>query len=540
MVKKLLGPKREGLHPDYERENFERVLAGAFDVERRERLEVRHAAAVLRPPQGRRQPDRPHRSRALMSGQEAAPAAGAGAAQEPAPGPAAGAATCWPSATWRCCRRSRSRQPLFDLLSDNPEFFAARGSTASEIIVFAVLLVLVPPALLLAIELLVGLASERARAIVHLVFIGLLAAVVFVQALKKAIDAGDARADRAGPGARRAGGAGLRARRAGALVPQRAHARRRWCSSSLFLFISPTCRSSRCPARPARRPSDGVERVPVVMIVFDEFPSTSLLDAKGEIDAKRYPGFARAGARTAPGSATRTRSTTPPARRCRRSWTATCPRRARCPPPPSTPTASSPCSARATAMNVSEEATSVCPRDLCEDARLDEPFVDRLTSMTEDLGPGLRARGLAPRDRGATCRRCRRPGASSAATAGAAARRPRPPTPATSPTRARTSRATATTASTSGSTRSAAEQADAQLQARPAAARAVAVPARRAPVPPHGHRADPRDLAPVLQGPGPGATSSSCATCSRSGFADLRAAQDDSTASSSWASTTTR
>ena len=39
MVKKLLGPKREGLHPDYERESFERVLAGAFDVERRERLE---------------------------------------------------------------------------------------------------------------------------------------------------------------------------------------------------------------------------------------------------------------------------------------------------------------------------------------------------------------------------------------------------------------------------------------------------------------------------------------------------------------------
>ena len=39
MVKTLLGPKREGLHPDYERESFERVLASAFDVERRERLE---------------------------------------------------------------------------------------------------------------------------------------------------------------------------------------------------------------------------------------------------------------------------------------------------------------------------------------------------------------------------------------------------------------------------------------------------------------------------------------------------------------------
>ena len=39
MVQKLLAPKRDGLHPDYERESFERVLSQAFDVERRERLE---------------------------------------------------------------------------------------------------------------------------------------------------------------------------------------------------------------------------------------------------------------------------------------------------------------------------------------------------------------------------------------------------------------------------------------------------------------------------------------------------------------------
>ena len=51
-------------------------------------------------------------------------------------------------------------QPLFDLLQDNPEFFAARGSTGFDIISFSLLLVLVPPALLLAIELLVGLASR--------------------------------------------------------------------------------------------------------------------------------------------------------------------------------------------------------------------------------------------------------------------------------------------------------------------------------------------------------------------------------------------
>ena len=38
MVRQLLAPKREGLHPDYELGFFERCLADAFDVERRERL----------------------------------------------------------------------------------------------------------------------------------------------------------------------------------------------------------------------------------------------------------------------------------------------------------------------------------------------------------------------------------------------------------------------------------------------------------------------------------------------------------------------
>jgi hypothetical protein len=38
-VRKLLAPKREGLHPDYELEFFERCLGEAFEVERSERLE---------------------------------------------------------------------------------------------------------------------------------------------------------------------------------------------------------------------------------------------------------------------------------------------------------------------------------------------------------------------------------------------------------------------------------------------------------------------------------------------------------------------
>jgi hypothetical protein len=37
-------------------------------------------------------------------------------------------------------------------------------------------------------------------------------------------------------------------------------------------------------------------------------------------------------------------------------------------------------------MNVSEEATSVCSRDICEDERLEESYPDRISSMSEDLG----------------------------------------------------------------------------------------------------------------------------------------------------------
>jgi len=75
-------------------------------------------------------------------------------------------------------------QPLFSLLKDNPEFFAARGATGFDIISFSVLLVLVPPLVLILIELLVGLASPPAALVVHLVFVGLLVALIAAQALR--------------------------------------------------------------------------------------------------------------------------------------------------------------------------------------------------------------------------------------------------------------------------------------------------------------------------------------------------------------------
>ena len=47
-------------------------------------------------------------------------------------------------------------QPLFDLLSRNVEFFAVRGSTRWDVVLFAVGVVVLPPLLLLGLEALAG------------------------------------------------------------------------------------------------------------------------------------------------------------------------------------------------------------------------------------------------------------------------------------------------------------------------------------------------------------------------------------------------
>ena len=52
-------------------------------------------------------------------------------------------------------------QPLFDILGKNAEFFAVRGSTPSDIVLFALVVTFVPALVLLAIEVAVELATRR-------------------------------------------------------------------------------------------------------------------------------------------------------------------------------------------------------------------------------------------------------------------------------------------------------------------------------------------------------------------------------------------
>jgi hypothetical protein len=274
-------------------------------------------------------------------------------------------------------------QPLFNLLSDNPEFFAARGSTATDVIVFGVLLVFLPPLVLLAIELLVGIAGPAARRIAHLVLMGLLAAVVFIQALKDALGGSDLAlivvALALGAGA--------------AVLYARAEPVRSFLTVLspaplvfliLFLFISPVSKITLADDASAKS-IGGIKPIPVVMVVFDEFPGISLLGADGKVDAVRYPGFAEL-AETGtwfPNAHSIYDSTS---KAVPAIMDGDYPEKGKLPTSSEHPNSIFALLGKSHAMNVSEEATTVCPRDLCEDERLDEPFLDRLGSMTEDVG----------------------------------------------------------------------------------------------------------------------------------------------------------
>src|ERR671937_374583 len=62
-------------------------------------------------------------------------------------------------------------QPLFDLLGKNAEFFAARGSTPGDILLFALVVTFVPALVLFAVELVAEAVSRSAGLALHYAFL---------------------------------------------------------------------------------------------------------------------------------------------------------------------------------------------------------------------------------------------------------------------------------------------------------------------------------------------------------------------------------
>jgi hypothetical protein len=300
-----------------------------------------------------------------------------------APRNAAVRATLWDYAHLTALSSFALAQPLFALLHKSPEFLAARGALGFDVVSFAIVLVVLPPALLLAVELLVGIIDRRARRGLHLFFVAALAALVAAGVINRSGGVG--------------GGVLIVSSAAIGIAAAAAYARIAVVRSfmnilaaapvlflALFLFTAPVSGLA-FPSQPGARSIAGVPRAPIVVVLFDELPLSSLMDDHGHVDAVRYPAFAELERtstwfRNAYAVYDSTEHAQPSI------MDGDYPAAGELPIASDHPASLFTLFGKTHRMNVSEEATALCPRGLCKDPRLAQPYGERMKSMTSDLG----------------------------------------------------------------------------------------------------------------------------------------------------------
>ncbi len=188
-------------------------------------------------------------------------------------------------------------QPLLEVTGKSPDFFLFRRADRLDIVLLVLGVILLPALGIWALEVVVGLVSATVRRFLHLAAVFGLFTLLAIQVAKKLTDL-------RGPvlvGIALAVGvlaAVLYARQSWVRLWLRYLAPAPVVFALLFLLLSPTAKlvlptqaeptgGGQAPvaAAPGTHP-------PVVMILFDEFPLSSLLNGKGQIDQRVYPNFA--------------------------------------------------------------------------------------------------------------------------------------------------------------------------------------------------------------------------------------------------------
>jgi hypothetical protein len=177
-------------------------------------------------------------------------------------------------------------QPVFSLLQANPEFLVVRGATRGEVLAFALILTFIPPLAAFAFEWLVSRVSRPAADVLHLLFLGAFLVPLGMLVLKKL--GGDS-----------AWIVFVASMVAVAVVA----AYVLWRPVRLLFTLSVSLAGIGLVLFVARVPlvTEDVagaqvnvpSPTPVVVVVLDEFPVSSLTTQAGEIDGGLYPNFAR-------------------------------------------------------------------------------------------------------------------------------------------------------------------------------------------------------------------------------------------------------
>jgi hypothetical protein len=182
-------------------------------------------------------------------------------------------------------------QPLLQVLSRSEALFITHGSHPGDIVLLAVAALVIPAGFLIALESLVAGMAPRALAGVHRAVLSVLLTLAILPVVKRAAPI---------PG----GIAVALALAAGTFFAMQYLRMRTWRWSVVYLFpatlVVPALFLFHSPVSalvfPGRSASAVVTRVgkpaPVVIVVFDEFPLSSLVDQDGRIAAALYPNFA--------------------------------------------------------------------------------------------------------------------------------------------------------------------------------------------------------------------------------------------------------
>ena len=182
-------------------------------------------------------------------------------------------------------------QPLFDLLGRNAEFFTARNSDRFDFILLTISIVFLIPLILNALELVALTISAGIYNYLHRILIWILVVMLLFPSMKlfyRMFGIGwilfpMILAAVIAEGYNRLRSRGLALAYLCPII---------LIIPGLFLFHSPVRSMVLATQASGIRYPDVRGTAPVVMVVFDEFPLTSLLNEHGEINALRYPGFA--------------------------------------------------------------------------------------------------------------------------------------------------------------------------------------------------------------------------------------------------------
>jgi hypothetical protein len=188
-------------------------------------------------------------------------------------------------------------QPLLELTGRTPDFFALHGLRRGGILLLVATLAVLLPLLLWAGEAVVRLlAGARLRSLVHLAVVTGLLTLLALETGKRLLPV---RGKRLALAALLAGAVAglLYQRRSGLRLWLRYLAPAPLVFVLLFATTSPASSlilpsGSRALSAAPLLSSPGRPLPPVVLIFFDELPLKSLLDSRGEVDARVYPSFA--------------------------------------------------------------------------------------------------------------------------------------------------------------------------------------------------------------------------------------------------------